>query len=74
MAAHGLMVNEVGTLAPEAQVADAEAHDFRLRADSAAVDHGVKVFVPWALYAVVGEWGFYKHAADPAVILGENMN
>ena len=74
MAAHGLMVNEVGTLAPQVQVADAEAHDFRLRADSAAVDHGVKVFVPWALYAVVGEWGLYKHAADPAVILGENMN
>jgi hypothetical protein len=65
---------DAGTLAPEPQTLDADAHDFRLRPGAAAIDHAPKVFVPWALYAVVGEWGFYRHPADPTRILGENIN
>ena len=65
---------EAGILAPGDQVRDAATHDFNLRRGSAAIDRGARVFVPWALYAVVGEWGFYRHPADPAVILGENIN
>ena len=68
------MVTETGTLASGPQVADAAAHDFTLRPSSAAVDSGVKVFVPWGLYAVVGEWNFLRYPADPTVILGENVN
>lgn len=69
-----VMNAETGVLVDAPQVIDAEAHDFRLRADSAAIDNGAKVFVPWGLYAVVGEWSFYQNKQDPSLILGENMN
>ena len=72
--ARKVMVTETGVLASGPQVADARAHDFRPRPASAAIDHGAKVFVPWGLYAVVGEWNFYRRPADPSVILGENVN
>jgi hypothetical protein len=68
------MSTETGAITTGSQVLNAEAHDFRLRQDSIVIDRGAKVFVPWALYAVVGEWGFFQHPADPGVILGENMN
>jgi hypothetical protein len=68
------MAAETGTLATAEQVADAEAHDFALQPTSVAIDTGAKVFVPWGLYAVVGEWSFLKHPQDPAIILGENIN
>ena len=68
------MVAETGVLASGPQVADAAAHDFTLRPSSAAVGRGVKVFVPWGLYAVVGEWNFLRYPADSTVILGENIN
>lgn len=68
------MATETSTITTEFQVLNAEAHDFRLRPDSIVIDNGVKVFVPWALYAVVGEWGFFQYSADPGVILGENLN
>ncbi len=74
IAARGAMLSETGTQVQTAQVADAEQFDFRPREDAAATSAAVKVFVPWSLYAVVGEWGFYKHRANPSVILGENLN
>ncbi|MFW6163494.1 MAG: hypothetical protein ACODAJ_12050, partial [Planctomycetota bacterium] len=52
-------------------VATGAEHDFRLAAGSAAIDRGVKVFVPWALYAVVGEWHFRRNRQDPTRILDE---
>jgi hypothetical protein len=69
-----VMVTETGIQASGPMVENAPEHDFRPRAGTAPVDHGAKVFVPWSLYAVVGEWGFFKHPADPTVILGENVN
>ncbi len=69
-----VLAADTGVSAPGRQVVDAEAHDFRLRPGSAAIDRGAKVFVPWALYAVVGEWPFFKHEADPTLIPGENVN
>jgi len=32
-----------------------------------------KVFVPWGLYGVVGEWNFFDHASDSAIIQGEDI-
>jgi hypothetical protein len=52
----------------------AEDHDFRCKPDSVAVGKGVKFFVPWGLYGVVGEWGFFSHPTNPSCILGENLN
>jgi len=70
----GVMVTRTGVIAESPQVRDAASHDFRPRGDSAAIDAGARVFVPWSLYAVVGEWGFYKNRTDPTLIRGENIN
>jgi hypothetical protein len=47
--------------------------DFRPTASSELIDQGVKFFAPFPLKAVVGEWGFYKHASDSSLIKGENF-
>jgi len=49
------------------------AGDFRPTATSELIDKGVKFFAPFPLKAVVGEWHFYKHAADSSLIKGENF-
>ncbi|MBN1675778.1 MAG: hypothetical protein JXR37_32340 [Kiritimatiellae bacterium] len=69
-----LIAWETGTLAAGEQVADARGHEFTPRPDATAVDRGARVFVPWALARVVGEWNFLKHPADPGLILGEHVN
>jgi concanavalin A-like lectin/glucanase superfamily protein len=46
--------------------------DFSLADGSAAVDRGVKAFVPWATYANVGEWNFYPAGNDPARLIDEH--
>jgi len=48
-------------------------HDYRLTRGSVAIDRGVRFFVPWSLHGTVGEWNFYKHPADPGVVVGENF-
>ncbi|MBT3379091.1 MAG: hypothetical protein HN742_28120 [Lentisphaerae bacterium] len=68
------LAGDAGILAAEPQTLDAAGHDFRLRPDAKAIDAGAKAFVPWSLYAVVGEWGFYKSNSDPTLITGENIN
>lgn len=50
---------ELGVVDVTATLRDPAAGDFRLNRQSAAVDRGAVVFVPWALYAVVAEWNFY---------------
>ena len=50
-------------------VIDPEDRDFRLSDSSAAIDRGVRVFVPWALYGNVGEWFFRYHPRDPNTVL-----
>src|SRR5207248_1351941 len=35
-------------------------------------NQGVKVFVPWSLSGVVGEWNFYHTGDDPARIIDEH--
>jgi hypothetical protein len=65
----GLLASDVGTIAGEKPLRDAADRDFRPAPGTAAVDHGVKVFVPWSLYAVVGEWHFRRNNEDPSVML-----
>ncbi len=66
------LAGRTGFVAGVNPVRNAAAHDFRPAENSPVIDRGVKFFVPWALYAVVGEWNFYKNNADATKILGEN--
>ncbi len=68
-----------GTLSPDAGIEtekaplrDAVNHDFRLAEDSEAKDYGAKTFIPWSLYATVGEWPFTVNRKDPANIIDEH--
>lgn len=56
------------------QVINETGHDFHLKSGSLAIDAGKKVFVPWGLYQVAGEWGFYKNRADITRIMDEHIN
>ena len=67
-----LLAGDLGVLATEPVLADPAKHDFRPRRGSAAVDAGGKVFVPWALYGMVGEYNFRRNNADPNVILDDH--
>jgi hypothetical protein len=46
--------------------------NFSLANGSAAIDRGVKVFVPWPTYANVGEWNFYPAGDDPTRLIDEH--
>ncbi|MCJ8331167.1 MAG: LamG domain-containing protein, partial [Lentisphaeria bacterium] len=47
-------------------------HDMRLVPGSAAINKGVKHFVPWGLYGMVGEWNFYHDGKNINRILDEH--
>ena len=63
---------DVGLVAGQPLLRDAEAHDFRPAANSAARGQGAKVFVPWSLYETVAEWNFHPLPGDPTRILDEH--
>ncbi len=69
---YGPLAAGVGADSKEPPLRDVAGHDFRPAPGSPVTDRGVKLFVPWGLYAVVGEWNFYEHPADPSVILDES--
>lgn len=66
------LTSSVGVMTEESPVRDAVAHDFRLTANSAAIDQGHRVFVPWALSNVVGEWHFHASPSQPERIFDEH--
>jgi len=51
---------------------DPANRDMRLADGSAAIDQGVKFFVPWGLARTVGEWNFYHVGNDIALIPDEH--
>ncbi len=63
---YGPLADGVGVDVQEPPLRDVAGHDFRPAPGSPVTDRGVKLFVPWGLYAVVGEWNFYDHPADPS--------
>jgi len=69
---HKALAADVGAMSEKPVLRDPAKHDFRLVPGSAAVDAGVKVFVPWALYAVVGEWHFTRNHKDPTEVIDEH--
>lgn len=72
------MLADLGELSQSSPLRDAAKGDFRLtdtragRSGSAALQKGVKVFVPWSLSGVVGEWNFYHTGDDPTRIIDEH--
>ncbi|MFQ3587725.1 MAG: LamG-like jellyroll fold domain-containing protein [Fimbriimonadaceae bacterium] len=63
---------EVGTTATRPPLVDPARRNFRPAPDSAALGKGTKVFVPWSLYGVAGEWHFTRNNADPSVVMDEH--
>jgi len=51
---------------------DPARRDFSLVEGSAAIDRGVKAFVPWPTYANVGQWDFYPAGNDPTRLIDEH--
>ncbi len=72
LAREGAMASDVGVLARKAPLRRPADGDFRAAPGSAAIGNGVKVFVPWSLSGVVGEWSFTMDRRDPAHILDEH--
>ncbi|MFA5533601.1 MAG: laminin G domain-containing protein [Mariniphaga sp.] len=66
------IAGDLGKVAPESPLNNPSIHDFSLSEKSAAMEMGAKVFVPWSLYANVGEWSFYSAGNDPTHILDEH--
>jgi len=69
---YGPLADEVGVIAGSPPLPKAVSRDFRPGADSEARDRGVRAFVPWGLYAEVGEWNFYPLKSDPTLVLDEH--
>ena len=66
------IASDLGKVAPEPPLKNPAINDFSLSERSVAIDMGAKVFVPWGLYATVGEWNFYPAGDDPTHILDEH--
>ncbi len=66
------MVSELGEVSNASPLRDPVKGDFRPAENSNVLNKGVKVFVPWALCGVVGEWNFYHTGDDPARIIDEH--
>jgi len=73
LAAQQCRLASIGWHVAEAPLVDPARMDYRPTANSGARHRGVKYFVPWALARTVGEWNFFKSAANPQVVLGEGF-
>jgi hypothetical protein len=63
---------QFGTTTDTQPLRDPANWDMRPAPGSAAIDGGVKFFVPWGLYAMVGEWNFYHDGNDVTQIPDEH--
>ena len=68
----GAIADETGEQAEASILRNPAQGDFRLNANSPAVDRGAVVFVPWALSGVVAEWNFYHAGGRPTEIIDEH--
>ncbi len=60
---------KLGWHTDESPLQNAAEHDFRPQPGSKAIDNGVRYFIPWSLYATVGEWHFNQNQAKPSVAI-----
>jgi hypothetical protein len=66
------MAADAGIYARRSPLIDPAGGDFRPTPESIAIDTGVRVFVPWALSGVVGEWHFTRNRMDPNAVIDEH--
>jgi len=66
-------VGEVGLQAGSVVFNNPGNQNFTPPANSQVIDMGVKIFLPFPLSRVVGEWNFCKHAADSSLIEANNL-
>jgi len=66
------LLGELGHVSLNSPLRNPAQGDFRPTDGSAAEKQGVKVFVPWSLSGVVGEWTFYHTGDDPTRIMDEH--
>ena len=69
---HQSLLSDLGQVSKTPLLKDPAKGDFSPAAGSPAIGKGVKVFVPWALSGVVGEWNFYPSGGNPSVIPDEH--
>jgi hypothetical protein len=65
-------VADIGIVAAKSPLVAPAKGDFRPAPGSAAVGMGSRVFVPWSLYATVGEWNFTRNNAKPSEVMDEH--
>lgn len=68
----GAIRSDAGVVSDGKVLADAQGGDFRPAKGSPALGSGVRMFVPWALSAVVGEWHFTPSAKDPTIVTDDH--
>jgi hypothetical protein len=68
----GAMATGLGRIASQPPLQDPANRNFSLTDNSEAIDQGAKVFVPWSLYATVGEWHFNPAGNDASRIPDEH--
>ncbi len=70
---YGAQAWQAGWKVEQSPFVDADAHDFRPNRSVLDGMTGVKFFVPFSLYMVVGEWDFSVNHNDPELIMGQNF-
>jgi hypothetical protein len=66
------LLSDLGSVSDVSPLRSPATGDFRPADGSAALENGARVFVPWSLSNVVGEWHFYPVGNDPALIMDEH--
>jgi hypothetical protein len=66
------LLSALGRITKTSPLRDPSRGDFRPAKGAPGIGKGVKVFVPWALSGVVGEWNFYPAGNDPTRLIDEH--
>jgi Concanavalin A-like lectin/glucanases superfamily len=66
------LLGELGEISKTSPLRNPAGGDFRPNEGADGVGKGVKVFVPWALFGVVGEWNFYPAGNDATTLIDEH--
>jgi hypothetical protein len=65
-------VGDIGVMTAKAPLVAPAKGDFRPAPGSDAVGKGSQAWVPWSLYATVGEWNFTRNNVKPAEVMDEH--